>query len=287
MTARAYADVVRPVRRSILAAPFLPAMLFGCGTLVPPVPAPMFTSPLEINGKHVGPAIIDTGGGYEIILSDDFGLDVLGKVEVLAFSGREFVDVTEGFNFAVGGVTGSAEGALVGLSTCRCNGVGFIFMKKLGKVLALDFATMSVEFIDAVPTDATRLAFQSPPPSLPGFDSAFINVQVTVDGETIDLLGLLDTGTNSSVMRDGLFSTKPRFLPNRLDVRIAGDDLREIPVNVGLFDTDGLPDVILGTDVMRAWSKRWYFEFGEDGGTVAAIPHTEAQTPRALSDLFR
>jgi hypothetical protein len=49
------------------------AIAAGCGGVF--APAPLFTTPLSIEGEDVGPAIIDTGGDYEVILRETFGLD--------------------------------------------------------------------------------------------------------------------------------------------------------------------------------------------------------------------
>ena len=56
--------------------------------------------------------------------------------------------------------------------------------------------------------------------------------------------------------------------PDRFEVMIEHASLGTVRALVGLFDTQGLPDIILGTDVMRAWGERWYFSFAPDAGTV-------------------
>ena len=42
-----------------------------------------------------------------------------------------------------------------------------------------------------------------------------------------------------------------------------------------------LPDLIIGTDVMRAWGDRWYFSFAPEGGTVTVVPHDDSSAPDA------
>lgn len=298
-------------------------LLTGCGQTFPPPPAPLFTTPLVIDGRSVGSAVIDTGGAYELMLQENFGLNVLGQVEVLAVGGREFVDITDGFPFNVGGVDAMADSALVGISVCDCNGLGFYFFRKTGTVLAIDFDSLTASFVDESPrsapvaSDATSgvgpaaqrqnvvIAFERPPSQLPHFDSAFLSVQITLKGTTRRVLGLLDTGTDSTLMRRGLFDSSSSTSqspaselppdvdalpiavghltlqallggPDRVDITIHREELGTVAVNVGLFDTEGLPDIILGTDVMRAWSPRWYFSYRTVGGEVTVAP---ARTP--------
>ena len=306
-------------------------LLAGCGQTFPPPPAPLFTTPLVIHGRSVGSAVIDTGGAYELMLQENFGLNVLGQVEVLAFSGKEFVDITDGFPFNVGGVDAMADAALVGISVCDCNGLGFYFFRKTGTVLAIDFDSLTASFVDEAPrsdpvagdeTSGVGLAahrrnivipFERPPLQLPHFDSAFLSVQITLDGTTRRVLGLLDTGTNSTLMRRGLFdsSSTPQSPaselpldvgalpiavghltlqallggPDRVEITIHREELGTVAVNVGLFDTEGLPDIILGTDVMRAWSPRWFFKYRTVGGEVTVAPaRTAVGTAESLGE---
>jgi hypothetical protein len=237
-----------------------------------PRPAPLFTAPLSINDVYVGEAIIDTGGGYELMLRDSFGLQIVGEIEVLAFGGFETVSMTEGFRYSVDGWSTQAETALVGLSVCDCNGVGFDFFRKTGVGLGLDFATLTVTFGPSPPVGGVTLPFAPPPPLLSNFDSAFIEVAVVAGGQWTTVLGLLDTGTNSSVMRRSLAAAAAPSSPNRAKVLVNHPELGTVAANVLLFDTPGLPDIILGTDIMRAWSDEWYFSFTERSGTVTTVP---------------
>lgn len=250
-----------------IAAPLLFAL--GC-IQIAPAPAPLFTSTLFIDGEPVGPAVIDTGGAYEVILREPFGLELLGETYVLAFGGVESVQMTEGFHYSVNGVDAESDTALVGLSTCDCNGLGFIFFRKTGKSLSINFQTLTAEFIDAAPFEGVQIPFRAPPVTLPNFDSAFLEVTVTSGEEEMVLLGLLDTGTNGTVMRRGLFSDAP--LQERRDIRVQRPELGTVAVNVGLFDTPGLPDIVLGTDVMGAWADRWYFTYNSRGGFITVVP---------------
>ncbi len=250
-------------------------LIGGCGDILTSDTAPLFATPLTVNGEPVGPAIIDTGGAYEVLLRDRFGLSVVGKAEVLAFGGFEVVDVTEGFSYSAGGWEATVPGALVGLSACDCNGLGFIFFRKTGAVLELDFREPRSAFLNMVPSGGVTIPFASPPPSLPAFDSAFIEVEVAFGGESRKVPGLLDTGTNASVMRRGLVGNPSGTQPGRLDVTVTNRYLGTVAVQVGLFDTGGLPDIILGTDVMGVWADRWYFHFTPVGGEVTFFPRDE------------
>ena len=248
----------------------------GCGDIFATRPAPLFSVPLAIEGEPIGSAVIDTGGGYELLLRDSFGLEVVDMVEVLAFGGKELVGVTEGFQYTAGGWDSTADAALVGLSVCDCNGLGFHFFRKTGTVLGLDFANPRAMFLPVVPAGGVTIPFQPPPSFLPSFDSAFVQVEIASQGDTRTVLGLLDTGTNASVMRRGLVGTPSSLTPDRLNVTLTVESLGTVAVQVGLFDTAGLPDIILGTDVMRAWSDRWYFFFAKERGTVTAVPDLES-----------
>jgi len=244
----------------------------GCGDLFAPQTAPLFSVPLTIDGTEVDPAIIDTGGGYELMLRDAYDLRVVDLAEVVAFGGREVVGVTEGFPYSAAGWEAVADSALVGVSTCDCNGLGFYFFRRTGAVLSIDFEDSSAHFLTWEPEDGTRLSFKEPPDSLPTFDSAFIEVEVESDGEPVRVLGLLDTGANVTVMRRGLVGETMLLQPDRVSVLITHDRLGTVAAQLGFFTTDGLPDLIIGTDVMRAWSDRWYFSFSRHGGTVTVYP---------------
>lgn len=244
----------------------------GCGETVNVTPAPLLSAPFSINGEPAGKAIIDTGGAYELMLRDTFGLEVTDTVEVLAFGGRETVGLVNGFEYEVGGLTATADVALVGLSTCDCNGVGFFFLRKTGALLHMNFADLRAEFGVDAPAGGVELPFEPPPDYLPNFDSAFITVEVSADGEAMDVLALLDTGTNGTVLRRGLIGEPDPLSPNRLDVQVTHPLLGTVSLRATLFDTDGLPDMILGTDVMQVWSSHWYFHFAPRSGLVVTFP---------------
>ncbi len=272
----------------------------GCGDVFSPSPAPLFSVPLTIEGEPIGPAVIDTGGSYEVMLRDSFGLLIVDRMEVLAFAGKEFVDVTEGFHYTAGGLEADAEAALVGVSVCDCNGLGFMFFRNTGVVLGLDYANQRATFLPAVPENGVTIRFEPPPSFLPGFDSAFVEVEVASDDSARTVLALIDTGTNASVIRRGLIDARGAagcvqpvpfrgtggsgacitdgnpLSRNRLRVTVTREDLGTVDASLGLFDTPGLPDMIIGTDIMRAWSDRWYFSFTPQGGTVTAFPHVDA-----------
>lgn len=258
-----------------------PAFAAGCGDVPVTRLAPLFNVPLSIEGEPVGSAIIDTGGGYELLLRDSFGLQVVDTVEVLAFGGKEAVGVTEGFQYTAGGWDSTTDAALVGLSVCDCNGLGFHFFRKTGAVLGLDFANPRAMFLPVAPTGGVTIPFHPPPSFLTGFDSAFVQIEIASEGDSRTVLGLLDTGTNASVMRRGLVGTPSSLTPDRLDVTVTAESLGTVAVQVGLFETAGLPDVILGTDVMRSWSDRWYFFFAKERGTVTAFPRVEGDAAPA------
>ena len=247
----------------------------GCGAVLPPSPAPLFTVPLSVEGESVGTAVIDTGGGYELILRDSFGLSLVDTVEVLAFGGKEMVAVTEPFTYSVGGTEATADFALVGLSVCDCNGVGFHFFRKTGTVLALDFPAGRADFTSVAPEGGVSLAFEPSPPELVDFDSAFIEVEVQFGERSQTVLGLLDTGTTASVMRRELFGAGVSAASDRLNIRIGRGELGTVAAQISLFDTAGLPDLIIGADIMRAWSDRWFFTFAPRGGHVTVLPFPE------------
>jgi hypothetical protein len=247
----------------------------GCDAVFPSNRAPLFTAPLSVEGASVGAAVIDTGGGYEILLREPFGLSLVDTVEVLAFGGKEMVAVTEPFTYSVGGTEATADFALVGLSVCDCNGVGFHFFRKTGTVLALDFPAGRADFTSVAPEGGVSLAFEPSPPELVDFDSAFIEVEVQFGERSQTVLGLLDTGTNASVMRRDLFGNGASAARDRLNIRIGRGELGTVAAQITLFDTAGLPDLIIGTDIMGAWSDRWFFTFAPRGGHVNVFPFRE------------
>ena len=241
----------------------------GCGNApLLEQPGPLFTVPLELNGEPIGSAIIDTGGGFEVLLREPFGLTVVGETEVLAFGGLALVEVTEGFDYSAGGIGSQAAFAIVGLPACDCNGVGFRFFRKTGVVLELDFTIPAAVFHISAPFNGVTVSFEPPPPNLPAFDGAFFEIDVASGGSSQRVLGILDTGAVRTAMRRGLVGAATPLAPDRQSVTITHDQLGTIVANVVLFDTVGLPDVILGTDAMQAWGPHWTFSFVPGGGTV-------------------
>jgi hypothetical protein len=250
----------------------------GCDAVVFERRAPLLYTPLVVEDEVVTEAIVDTGGGYEIILRESYGLKLTDTMEVLAFGGNEFVAVTEPFRYRVDDFHGDAPFALVGLSVCDCNGVGFDFFRKHGLALSLDYATMETWFSPQLREDATSvtLPFAEPPPGLEHFDTAFVEVNVESGGVSRTLTGLLDTGTNATIIRDGLFEPNVALARGRIDLLITRREWGTVAVRAILFDTPGLPDLILGTDIMAAWADRWDFEFDPRGGRVRCRPQVTA-----------
>lgn len=263
------------------------ALTAGCGDALAGRPAPLFGAWVEVEGESVGAAVIDTGGGYELILRETFGLTVVGTANVLAFGGQESVSVTEGFDYVAEGWPATADGALVGVSVCDCNGLGFFFFRKTGAVLELDFTAFTARFLTALPEEGVAIPFASPPPQLPAFDTSFVEVEVSTGMDSRKVLALIDTGSTQSVMRRGLVAgTSPALLPDRLDVLVSEPHLGTVGLQIQLFDTPGLPDMILGTDVMPVWADRWYFAYETHGGTMRAA-RREPPLPNDDSPLAR
>lgn len=257
----------------------------GCVPLAPAPEAPLFTAPLIVEGRPPTSAILDTGGGYEVLLRDDFGLTVVGQIQVLAFGGFETVELTEGFRFSVGGVEAQASFALTGLSVCDCNGVGYPFFQKTGVVLGLDFSTARATFLEDVPPGGVTLEFVDPPDSLPGFATAFIDVEVgpgfdpPMTGSGVRVRALLDTGANRSALQRRVLDDQDIFGFMGREVTIGHPALGVVGASVLLFDTEGLPDLIVGTDVMGTWGREWYFAFAPGGGAVTVVANPTPQSP--------
>ena len=244
----------------------------GCGGLSLDTPAPLFFVPLSIEDEPVGLALVDTGGSYELMLADNFGLPIVDEVDVLLYTGEARAGVTGEFNFTAGGLKVISDGALVGLNICDCHGVGYPFLRKTGAVFGLDFANDQAAFLFDEPSGGTEIPFAEPPAHMSSFDSAFLDVEITANGASMVLRALLDTGANTTVMRRGLIGTPLALEPDRTDVRIGHDQLGIVAARVGLYDNEALPAMIIGTDVMRAWSSEWYFRFDGTGGAVITFP---------------
>lgn len=260
----------------------------GCGDSVPFPQAVLFTVPLAVEGEAVSPAIVDTGGGYEVLLRSGLNLRIIGQADVLAFGGREVVEVTEGFSYSVDGIRTSAPFAIVGLSACDCNGLGFHFFQKTGAILELDFGANRARILSAVPIVGVSLPFQPPPESLPDFNTSFIDVMF-VEGRTPAIGGtgrraraLLDTGATLTVVQRDLLADDSLRTGEHVLLSIEQENLGTRTIRAVVFHTPGLPDIILGLDAMRAWSDRWYFAFSPHGGTVTVeVPIGNAFGSRA------
>ena len=247
----------------------------GCGDLLPPQPAQLLTIPITLSGLVTEPAIVDTGGGYELMLRQSFGLDIVDQIEVIAFGGRETVDLATGFSYQVGNIETTADIALIGLSVCDCNGLGFLFFRKTGIVLGIDFPAQSIVFLNQLPRGGIELDFDRPPDHLLDFDSAFLDVDVTLNEETRIVSALIDTGTNSTIMRRGLFESTVGGSSSFLDVTVGRFELGTVGLRATLFDNPGLPDLVIGTDVMAVWGDRWYFSFTPRGGALKVFPRAD------------
>ena len=252
---------------------------FGCGSLVGERAAPLFFVPLAIEGEPVAKALVDTGGGYEIMLRQSYGLNVVDSIEVVVFGGTETVQLTESFAYTAGGVDSVADAAIVGASICDCNGVGFYFFRKTGVVLGLDFAEPAVLFLSHTPLSGVTIDFELLPENLPAFDTSFIVVEAELNGVSQTLVGLLDTGANATVMRRDLADSAGESTTTRPWVTVTRDQLGSVSLGVRLSDNSSLPDMILGTDLMRKWADRWYFSFRSHGGSVTVMRDGDATSP--------
>ncbi|MBI4717456.1 MAG: hypothetical protein HY763_06605 [Planctomycetes bacterium] len=266
--------VTSPKQTGMFAAGLGLAVLLaaGCGTRLPGGTDGLFTVPLAVEGQAVGDAIVDTGGGYEIMLRDDFGLPLVDRIEVFAFGGRAQVDVTAGFRYVAGGVSAATDAAIISTPICACNGVGFPFLRKTGTVLALDFDAGTAAFRADVPEVGAAFAFDPPPPRLAGFDSSFVRVDVEFGGSATPALALLDTGAARTLIHRALVPDAAVLpLAKQATVTLANPQLGAVAVSAGLYANQALPDVIIGADVMRTWGPRWYFTFAPRGGSCIVV----------------
>ncbi len=257
----------------------------GCGTdLFTPPNTPLFTTPITVNGRSAGDAIIDTGGGYDLMLKDRHGLSVIKTLDILIFDGITTAELTEPFNYTAGGFGTRAGTALVGVDLCNCNGVGYFFMRKTGTILGLDFARRSASFDSVIPANAVSIPFAPPPANMASFDTSFLDIVLSdKDGRTVTVTALIDTGAATTVMRRGLIGTPPSLLGGHVSVLITRGELGIVSASVGLFDTPGLPDLLIGLDVMRAWSNNWHFVYYPVGGMMYIVPRSVAAPPDATA----
>ena len=239
----------------------------SCGGVPLAGPPKLFTVPLAIEGTSIGSALLDTGGGYELMLRDHFGLEVIDTVEVLAFTGRESVDLVGGFNYRAGDVQTVADAAIVGVSVCDCNGVGYRFFRKTGVVLGIDFTRDVAGFFMRVPEQGISLAFAETPDYMSTFDSVFVDLEVALPDRTVRVPALVDTGASGTLIAAELLA-EVFDAGDRVAVTLHHEDLGTVAVRAQVFDNPELPQVIVGTDVMPLWADRWYFSFAPVGGNV-------------------
>lgn len=257
----------------------------GCGSFTNTAPGPLFAVPLLVEDGDVGPALLDTGGGFEVMLRQSFGLDIVGSAEVLAFGGFETVELTSGFRYNAGGVETIADTAIVGVSSCDCNAVGFRFLRKTQSVLMIDFDLMQAGIVAFMPEHDVAIAFEGPPDHLAEFDTSFLTVDVTIDGKVQSIKALLDTGANTTVMRRSLAGVTSAFNPDRAEAQISHPVFGKVATTVVLFDTPRLPDMIIGTDVMDNWADVWYFEYGYLGGQIGVVFDRSVSAPQDSTEI--
>ncbi|MGB0716315.1 MAG: hypothetical protein ACPGXK_10575 [Phycisphaerae bacterium] len=243
-------------------------------------PAPLFVVPLTIEGQDAGGAIVDTGGGFEVLLKDRFGLAVVDTAPVVAFAGPQNVDLTEPFQYVAGGLRTEADAGIVEPTICNCNGLGVRFLRKSGLTLVIDYATPSVYFVRRPPDADAYVPFQQGPTPLEDFDTAFVTVQIDAGGEPLTLRALLDTGASVTVLKRGIFPSLPGL--DRLSIGISHPVFGEATASAGLFDTEGIPDLIIGNDVMRRWGDLWFFVFEPQGGWVGFTKQAVAPIDETL-----
>ena len=261
----------------IITGLILGALLSGCGQEAPSGWPDYLKVSLDVAGQQVEPALIDTGGGYELLLREPYGLKLVGTGQIIAFTGAEIVGVTEPFAYAAGGVEAVAGFALVGSSICDCNALGFEFFRRSGIILEVDFPAEKATLHESLPPEGITIPFSERPEALSGFDGALVELEVTTSGQTRSLIGVLDTGAPNSVLSEGAFPNARTGLTGRLAADLTHDQLGTVRVNLPLFDNPDLPELIVGLDVMRLWADVWFFRFDEVGGSVTVILRREGQ----------
>ncbi|MCO6436034.1 MAG: hypothetical protein J5J06_03000 [Phycisphaerae bacterium] len=258
--------------RAALVLAALSISLPGCGNMLGTTPYVLFTVPFSVDGESVGSALIDTGGSFEIMLRETYGLDVVGSVDVLSFDGPRTVDMTAPFTYRAGGIQAQASGAIVGAAACDCNALGIEFFRKTGVILSLDFRERTAAFAAAIAQEGVFVPFADPPEHLRGFDSAFLEVDVTSGSTTKRMRALLDTGAAASVMYRGALPGLEGSTGDRQTIDIRHDALGTVRAGVILHLNDAVPELIIGNDILGAWGNQWYFRFDPVGGYVVVVP---------------
>jgi len=238
-----------------------------------------FLAPLIIEKKEVASAIIDTGGGYEILLRNTYDLPVVDEVDVITFRGLERVRVVGPFNYATGPVGVVSNGAIVGISTCDCNGLGFEFFRKTGLVLSLDFDARQAAFLHAAPLGGVILPFADPPEALKGFEAAFLRIVVDINGQQMPTVALIDTGAQRTIMQRDFAENIVTHQADVIELTLIQSELGGVRLQAGLFENKALPDIIIGLDVMRVWGSQWYFDFKSESESFTILPRPENTTP--------
>ncbi len=249
----------------------------GCGSDIGASLPTLFAVPLSINGQPVGDAIVDTGGGFELLLREDFGLPMAGTVEVVVFGGPEHVNVAGPVDFIAGGIASTAKSALVAVSVCDCNGVGINFFRKESVTLTLDFSTPTVVFSDGSIAVGKSIPFEIPPQHLSSLATAFIQVDVKIGSRVKRVLALVDTGSTATLLQRSVLDDDEVSFGDTVRVKLSHADLGELETTVGLFVNPSLPDMIIGTDIMGDWGNRWHFTFTPADGIAppSGVIHVE------------
>jgi len=272
-------------RHALLAALALAALglLTSCGQGLPADTPAYFSVPLEIAGATVEEALIDTGGAFELVLREPYGLKLVGTAEVLTFGGVATVGVSQAVAYSAGGLDAQADFALVGPAVCDCNALGYKFFQTSGTVLGVDFGAHRATLTAAIPARGLQLRRMDPSATLPDFAGAWVEVEVAVGGQSAVIPAVLDTGAAHSVLQRGTLPTVPAWPRDWVRATVAHKQLGTVSASLYLFDTAGLPQLIIGLDLMRVWADEWYFEFTPAGGTVTVVIAAEDTADTASS----
>ncbi|HEY3243326.1 MAG TPA: hypothetical protein VGM03_08245 [Phycisphaerae bacterium] len=253
-------------------------VLAGCNQTVAPR-GPQFNLPLTIEGRSAGNALVDTGAEGELILADSYGLPVVGSVPIILFSGAMEAGLTAPFTYTVAGVQLRTSGAIVRDSNCACDALGTGFFRRAGTCVRLDYRDGSAALVDRIPDGGIEVPLAPSLNNSGPFTSAHIPVQIN---ELTFADAILDTGANVTAVRALLMPPGSADTYLRLSHYVLGA-LSVPQARVLTYETEGLPDVIIGTDLMRAWGSVWYFSFSESGGRAATFRTSPTASDSALS----